>query len=325
VPGRFDCTACHGATPHTSNRLNRHVARVTCQTCHIPSFAKDISTEMDRDWLNPFYSAAACSGQGGWKPEEIRASNVIPTYEWFDGTSEVYVLGQVPNINQNGEYALGVPLGSVASVGAKIYPMKEHLSTSGRLVSVAADLDDDDDVDAQDHAQLVACMGGPAATAPAGCTAADIDEDGDVDTADYALMQSCFDGGCGTPGEIIPHSTFAFFTTGDFLHAVQAGMDYAGMYGDWELVPVHTYQTINHGVEDHDSALRCGACHASFEGGPVRMDLQGDLGYELKGPESTVCYQCHGAEEPKPFKEIHDKHVDDRGYDCAWCHNFSRQ
>ncbi len=101
-------------------------------------------------------------------------------------------------------------------------------------------------------------------------------------------------------------------------------MAYAGMRGAWEQVPVHTYQTINHGVEDHDNALRCGQCHPSLAGGPPRMALKTDLGYGLKGPTSQVCFQCHGAKESKPFLEIHDKHVLDKKFDCAWCHQFSR-
>ena len=27
---------------------------------------------------------------------------------------------------------------------------------------------------------------------------------------------------------------------------------------------------------------------------------------------------------PKPFEELHNKHVKDKGYDCSWCHGFSR-
>jgi len=329
TPERFTCAACHTNTPHgvddrEVNRLNLHATRVACQTCHIPTFAKDISTEMERDWNNPFFSPAACSGQGGWKPEEIRESNVIPTYAWFDGTSEVYVLGQVPPLNADGEYAMGVPLGSVASDGAKIYPMKEHRSTSGRLAAIAADLDGDGDVDARDYEAVCACLAGPVATAPVGCETADVDGDADVDLTDYQIVQLCVAGGCGLVGELIPHSTYTFFTTGDFSQAVEAGMAYAGMRGTWEQVPVHTFQTINHGVEDHDYALKCGACHPSLSGGPVRMDLQSDLGYAVKWPAEQVCFQCHGAKEPKPFLEIHNKHVDDRQFDCAWCHSFSR-
>jgi hypothetical protein len=55
------------------------------------------------------------------------------------------------------------------------------------------------------------------------------------------------------------------------------------------------------------------------------MDLQGQLGYALKGPRTTVCIQCHQWEDdPQTFSEIHSRHVDSKRYDCSWCHNFTR-
>ncbi len=329
-PERFTCESCHGDRPHgdydphSGEKRDTHALRVACQSCHIPTFAKDVSTEMAREWTNPVFSPAACSGQGGWKPEEIRESDVVPSYQWFDGTSEVYVLGQVPTQNQDGEYALGVPLGWVDTAEAKLYPMKEHRSVSGRLVSLAADFDGNGSVDLDDYSSFAACLTGPEQAVAGGCEPADTDSSGHVDLLDLAAFQECFANGCGTVGELIPHSTFAYFTTGDFDHAVEIGMQRTGLRGGWELVDVHTYQTINHGVEDEDNALNCGACHASLSGGPVRMNLQADLGYELKGATSQVCFQCHGAEEPTPFRTVHDIHVKDERFDCSWCHDFSR-
>jgi hypothetical protein len=266
---RFTCAHCHGEQPHddystrNSSSKDLHAERVACQSCHIPTFAKDVSTEVERDWLEPFYSTAACSGQGGWKPEEIRQSNVVPTYRWFDGTSNVYKLGQVADLNPDGEYKLGAPNGSVSLTGAKIYPMKEHRSISAR------------------H---------------------------------------------DASGQMIPHSTFTYFISGDFDQAVREGMIQAGLSGDYTIVPVHTYQTINHGVERDDNALKCGQCHnePEYSDGPLRMNLLEDLGYELKGSENFVCSQCHSLEDTDGFDDIHEEHVEDKGYDCSWCHNFSR-
>ncbi len=270
-PEWFTCARCHTDNPHGDRTktvsMDIHASRVACQTCHIPTFAKDISTEVDRDWLNPQFSAAACSGQGGWKPEEIRASNVIPSYKWFDGTSYVYALGQVPMLNADSEYAMGVPNGSVSSAGAKLYPMKEH-----RTITAQHD----------------------------------------------------------ASGELIPHSTFTFFATGDFDQAVRDGMSQAGLTGSYTLVRAHTYQTINHGVEDDHNALKCGDCHSDplaerpFPGGPARMNLQTELGYDLKGSTDQVCTQCHRRKDSEDFVKTHDRHVTDKDFDCAWCHNFSR-
>jgi len=100
------------------------------------------------------------------------------------------------------------------------------------------------------------------------------------------------------------------------------------MSGAYSIVPVHTFQTINHGVEPADNALPCAACHVLGQDGDdraaPRMDLAGELGYGLKGPQATVCAQCHEPESPESFAEMHDKHVADEGYDCSWCHEFSR-
>jgi hypothetical protein len=201
-------------------------------------------------------------GQGGYKPEEIRASNVIPTYAWFDGTSNVYARGQVITQNANGYYEMGEPNGDVASSDAKIYPMKEHTSNSARHDAT---------------------------------------------------------------GQLIPHSTFKYIVTGDFEQAVADGMACAGLTGSWSLVPVHTFQTINHGVEPSDNALNCGQCHDSLGAQTPRMDLQGELGYALKpGLSNGNCTICHDQEEVKPFRTIHDIHVKDKHYDCSYCHNFTR-
>ncbi len=262
------CARCHTDRPHgdfaarNGTARDVHAQRVACQSCHIPAYAKDVSTEMERDWTEAHFSMTACRGQGGWVPSEVRASHVVPDYHWFDGTSLANVLGQVPVQNALGEYILALPNGSVQSPGAKLFPMKVHHSNSAR----------------QDDTGL-----------------------------------------------LIPHSTFAYFTSGNFDLAVQKGMELSGMNGPASLVPLVEYQTINHGVEAASQALQCGACHASqSSGGPVRMDLQGKLGYALKGTTTQVCSQCHGNKTSKGFLWVHDKHVREKGYDCSSCHNFSR-
>ena len=256
----FTCSECHTDKPHednSKNTLNRHTGRVACQTCHIPKFAKDSSTEVGRDWTHTHFSTVACGGRGGWLPEEIRESNVIPTYRWFDGTSEVYNLGQIPSENADGEKAFGIPNGTVDTANSKIYPMKEHRSIAGQHDAT---------------------------------------------------------------GLMIPHSTYTFFTQNSFDLAVREGMKQEGMIGSYSLVDVHTYQTINHGVEGKDSSLKCSECH----GKNSRMNLKADMGYELKAPKKQVCSQCHKNEESEGFKKNHKKHVTEKGIDCSTCHNFTR-
>jgi fibronectin type 3 domain-containing protein len=262
------CQNCHTDRPHadysarTGTARDVHAGRVACQSCHIPRYAKEKSTEMTRDWLTAHFSLTACRGQGGWVPSETRASNVVPSYRWYDGTSIANVLSQVPVQGANGEYILASPNGSVQSPGAKLFPMKIHDSNSAR----------------QD-----------------------------------------------ATGLLVPHSTFSYFTSGDFAQAIAEGQQLSGLEGPVSIVKVREFQTINHGVEGSTNALQCGACHSSYSaGGPVRMNLKADLGYALKGPESTVCIQCHGTKSNPGFASVHDRHVRSKGYDCSNCHTFSR-
>jgi hypothetical protein len=188
--------------------------------------------------------------------------NIIPTYRWYDGTSRVYALGQVPSQNAAGQFEFGVPNGDVNSVNAMIYPMKEHVSNSA--MSNASET-------------------------------------------------------------IIPHSTTTFFFTGDFDRAVNAGLPNSNLLGDYRMVDIHTFQTINHGVEPEDNALDCGQCHGDLSEGPAPiMDLQGQLGYQLKDGPQQVCTQCHELEASEGYREDHDIHVTEEGFDCSWCHDFSR-
>ena len=90
----------------------------------------------------------------------------------------------------------------------------------------------------------------------------------------------------------------------------------------YSWIETDTFQMLNHEVSPDSLALRCGDCH----GQSAQIDLKADYGYELRGPESTICTQCHGLEEDeKDFEELHEKHVKDKGFDCSWCHGFNRQ
>jgi hypothetical protein len=308
VTTRFTCDSagCHTATPHgnvtNGAALNRHTAKVACQTCHITSFAKvvngvGLSTEIARDWQAPHLTQTACNGRGGWLPNEVKAANVRPTYKWFDGTSRVSYVGEslagMPTTPLNAALAqaigvttgtpafvLGHPNGAVNVTTAKIYPMKEH---AGKLARHTAN------------------------------------------------------------NRLVPHSTFEFFRTGSFCRAVSVGLgrnpdvdcvagQLAAVPSGADVVPVHTYQTINHGVDVSANALgaanRCGNCHTdrgvAMTGGPVRLQLSGagGLGYDLKEPATAagLCDNCHSAESNPGFVSLHDRHRGRNNVTCSSCH-----
>ena len=132
------CVDCHtamaGASGHgtsTTNRraADRHLAKVDCTGCHIDSFGKGISTEMSRDWTRPVWNPGGCEGQGAWVGEEVRGSNVIPEYRFWNKTSWVYDRNGRTGLTTDlidGGLAMSYPLGSMAD--GKLYPFKVHTS-----------------------------------------------------------------------------------------------------------------------------------------------------------------------------------------------------
>jgi len=125
-----DSLQCHTSTPHTDSKLNEHTARIACQTCHISKYAKLAPTEVHRDWLDPHWVQGVYSGQGGYKPREHTASDLTPTYAWYNGQSEIYKLGQVASLRPDGTYETAAPIGDVASANSMIYPIKEHTTNA---------------------------------------------------------------------------------------------------------------------------------------------------------------------------------------------------
>ncbi len=134
---------------------------------------------------------------------------------------------------------------------------------------------------------------------------------------------------------LIALDTFEYLKkSGNVNKSIESGLVNMGYAANepFNWVTTDTYQLINHGVGNDDDALNCESCH----GNTSRMDLQGELGYQLKADEMTVCSQCHEEEKREVldkivagtieynYQSIHDKHVSSKDYDCSWCHGFSR-
>ena len=107
------CESCHGLDPHPNTnligiKLNGHVNKVACQTCHIPALARGgVSTIVDWDWRtmgqmkngepykeenyvqcngehrHTYWSIKGSFTQGETCPEKGRV--LLPYYAWFDG------------------------------------------------------------------------------------------------------------------------------------------------------------------------------------------------------------------------------------------------
>ena len=137
------CQACHTAAPHSNATMNRHAAgQVSCQVCHIRTFAKGGATEMSRDFNVPVWNANQLSGQGGFIGEEIKEANVKPEYVWFDGTSYVYNTGETIRPDAEGVYHMARANGAPFDGNSSIVPIKRHftvmpLHESGKMVPPA--------------------------------------------------------------------------------------------------------------------------------------------------------------------------------------------
>jgi hypothetical protein len=102
------CENCH-ATPHKGEKgqeLNRHSARIACQTCHIPAIARDpkMPTIVERDYTKPVLNEKT----GLYGATNKTAGNVRPEYAWWNRFMKV-----PPE-----------PVGSIDDPKSKIFPWK---------------------------------------------------------------------------------------------------------------------------------------------------------------------------------------------------------
>jgi hypothetical protein len=126
---QVECSGCHTSRPHDSSNINKHTARVACQTCHIPVYGKNASdtianeaTEVDRSW-----QAGTENSAPPLHPVLTKANNLIPRYRFWNRFSTNYLLGEVAQIDPaTGAYATSRPQGSIND--GKLYPFKYKTS-----------------------------------------------------------------------------------------------------------------------------------------------------------------------------------------------------
>jgi len=123
VPVR--CVNCHSPTPHDSNDINKHTAKVECSACHIPTFARETSTDMYRD----FREVEELPVRRLYEPKITRGANVIPQYRWLNGTSTFYEFGDAVTYQSNGRVLMSGPLGDVNDPNSKLFAFKYHTAT----------------------------------------------------------------------------------------------------------------------------------------------------------------------------------------------------
>ena len=126
---------------------------------------------------------------------------------------------------------------------------------------------------------------------------------------------------------LLPIKIGLFFETGVIDEAVKKGAEAVGWSAqEYEFAKTERFMGLFHEVAPSDQALSCTDCHS----GGGRMDFNA-LGYSPKQTYNgkALCASCHEDESDEwrgdeRFKKIHEKHVDDKKYDCIKCHNFSK-
>jgi len=137
------CTSCHTQAPHKKTsiigiKLNGHVDKVACETCHIPAFARGgVATKIFWDWSKagklkngkPYKEGGYTQGNGKERETYMTlegslkyGENIRPTYRWFNGVMRYVTIAT--KIDPSRPVQINSFSGSYDDPGARIYPFK---------------------------------------------------------------------------------------------------------------------------------------------------------------------------------------------------------
>ncbi|MDY6822306.1 MAG: tetrathionate reductase family octaheme c-type cytochrome [Thermodesulfobacteriota bacterium] len=133
---KITCVSCHSSEPHkTESKMNDHTDKVSCQACHIPTYARVNPTKMEWDWSTagklkdgkpyheegPFGKSTYKSIKGDFRWDK----NVTPEYFWFDGSLSS-TTARDP-IDPSKPVRVSHPTGHKDDPDSRIFPFKIHL------------------------------------------------------------------------------------------------------------------------------------------------------------------------------------------------------
>jgi octaheme c-type cytochrome (tetrathionate reductase family) len=131
--GLMTCITCHSQEPHEDENTNQHASFVACQTCHIPTFAREFPTKTYWSWENAGDKETGVVKEevGGVeievynfkKGEFVWETDLTPTYMWFDGEMDWATVGE--ELDSSEVIKLAAPTAVMDSDSAKIFPFKE--------------------------------------------------------------------------------------------------------------------------------------------------------------------------------------------------------
>ena len=135
----LQCITCHSgkdrAGGHGLTKINDHVARVACQTCHIPEYAK-VATETHRDWRSHHDGSPADSTAGPGHPYTEKMANLTPVYRFWNRLSDNALLGDDALLTYNSgtdTWPTSTPAGDVDD--GKLYPFKYKTAMQPKTVA----------------------------------------------------------------------------------------------------------------------------------------------------------------------------------------------
>ncbi|QQR90890.1 MAG: tetrathionate reductase family octaheme c-type cytochrome [Myxococcales bacterium] len=120
------CVDCHQAKPHHDKRLDEHTDRVSCQACHIPTYANKLPTKTYWDWSKAGDDSREEDVHHYLKikGEFEYGESLVPEYYWFDLSVDRYLLGDP--IAEHGPTNINTPRGTRKQHDAKLWPFRVH-------------------------------------------------------------------------------------------------------------------------------------------------------------------------------------------------------
>jgi len=124
----ISCADCHKKEPHKKKLLNDHLASVACETCHIPTFAREEPTKTWWDWSTAGQDKKGEKDKYGMSTYNKKKGdfewdkNVVPEYRWYNGSADYYMFGD--KLDPNQVVALNSLSGDKSDEKAKITPFK---------------------------------------------------------------------------------------------------------------------------------------------------------------------------------------------------------
>ncbi|MCK5689582.1 tetrathionate reductase family octaheme c-type cytochrome, partial [Myxococcota bacterium] len=125
---RVACTDCHAEDLHERKLLNRHAKVLACESCHIPTYAREKPTKMSWDWSQAGEDRDVPKNKWGLtdylkkKGSFVWEQNAIPEYAWYNGTNGRLLLAD--KIDPTQTVVMNPPIGEIKDSGSKIYPYK---------------------------------------------------------------------------------------------------------------------------------------------------------------------------------------------------------